>query len=234
MQEDLGFCSLEVFEEHAIQLGHQKQVTSKCNICQFPCMLPDTALSSSLSAISELKAQSWRWGQQGHLELWQCRQGHSRCCTGRWQHPQHLQQRAGAAQGAHWPARAAPPTCWARHGSAAQSAPQRIKSKTNSGQQIDSWCKTMTLFSFQDLGVFSLSQQHSSTKWKSFLHQLVLLLHQPPSQYFPHACITLQIPFCHGLSMVFPNLMLSLKPGSHLFPLLPPAGNAKGKDHGLR
>lgn len=78
---------------------------------------------------SRLKAWARSWGQEGHLEQWQCRQGHSRCCTGRWQHRQHLQQRAGAAQGAHWPARAAPPTCQARHGSAAQSPPQRLKNQ---------------------------------------------------------------------------------------------------------
>lgn len=129
MQKDLGFCSLEVFGEHAIQFGHPEQVTSECNPCQFPCMLPDTALSSSLSATSKLKGWAWRWGQQGHLEPWQCRQGHSRRCTGRWQHPQHLQQRAGAAQGVRWPACAAPPTCTARHRSAAQPPPQRIKSQ---------------------------------------------------------------------------------------------------------
>lgn len=35
MQKDLGFCSLEVFGEHAIQFGHQKQVTSTCNTCTY-------------------------------------------------------------------------------------------------------------------------------------------------------------------------------------------------------
>lgn len=137
----------------------------------FPCTLPDTALIILTQCHVQAKSRAGRGGQQGHLERWQCRQGHSRCCTARWQHLQHPQQRAGAAQGARWPARAAPPTCQARV-SCSVFPHKELRVKTNTVQRMERRCKAIALLSFPHPAVFSLRQQHSSAKWKSFLHQL--------------------------------------------------------------